>query len=109
MLDRFRSSACRYLFACSSSLGRHPRGRRRALGVLPPKRPAVPEVQERILGAQSDRRGSSWRSSERQGLRPAAEADRATLLRRLSFDLTGLAADARGAAIDFWPTRAGCV
>src|SRR5260370_8628953 len=27
---------------------------------------------------------------EREGLKPAAEADRATLLRRLSFDLTGL-------------------
>ncbi len=56
---------------------------------VPLQRPPVPEV------AQSD-----WvrnpidafvaRSHERRGVEPAPEADRRTLIRRLSFDLTGL-------------------
>ena len=55
----------------------------------PPQRPRVPRVNE-----------SSWIKGpidsfilaqlEERGLRPSPEADRATLLRRLSFDLTGL-------------------
>jgi len=55
----------------------------------PPKRPAVPSVKN-----------SAWVKNaidafilsrlEREGLKPSPEADRTTLLRRLSFDLTGL-------------------
>jgi Protein of unknown function (DUF1553)/Protein of unknown function (DUF1549)/Concanavalin A-like lectin/glucanases superfamily/Planctomycete cytochrome C len=55
----------------------------------PPKRPALPEVKDR-----------SWPANpidyfilarlEAEGLKPSAEADKATLLRRVSFDLTGL-------------------
>jgi hypothetical protein len=56
---------------------------------IPPKRPAVPEVRER-----------SWMRNpidafilsrlEGEGLRPQPEADKATLIRRVTLDLTGL-------------------
>ena len=56
---------------------------------LPPKRPAIPDGE-----------GNAWAKNpidrfvlarlEREGLRPQPEADRATLLRRVTLDLTGL-------------------
>jgi hypothetical protein len=57
--------------------------------LVPPTRPETPKVKD-----------PSWVSSpidafvlsrlEREGLKPSAQAERVTLLRRLSFDLTGL-------------------
>ena len=54
-----------------------------------PKRPAVPNVKEASWSRNPIDRFILARLEQR-GLRPAPEADRATLLRRLSFDLTGL-------------------
>jgi hypothetical protein len=50
---------------------------------IPPVRPAVPRPGHPIDAFVQAR-------LEREGLKPSAEADRATLLRRLSLDLTGL-------------------
>ena len=49
----------------------------------PPKRSALPSVKNAIDAFILSR-------LEREGLKPSPEADRTTLLRRLSFDLTGL-------------------
>ena len=55
----------------------------------PPKHPAVPEVQDKAwLRNPIDNFTLSRLGAE--GLKPSAEADKATLLRRVSFDLIGL-------------------
>ena len=55
----------------------------------PPVRPALPSVRNEKWARNAIDRFVLARL-EREGLAPSLEADRATLLRRLSFDLTGL-------------------
>jgi hypothetical protein len=57
--------------------------------LTPPKRPPLPEVRDRAWARGPLDRFVLARL-EREGLRPSPEADRAVLIRRLSFDLTGL-------------------
>ena len=54
----------------------------------PLTKPAVPRARIAV-GADADRRLRS-REAERQNLTPSPEADRATLIRRLTYDLHGL-------------------
>ena len=56
---------------------------------VPPQRPAMPAVRNEKWARNPIDRLVLARL-EREGLKPSPEADRATLLRRLSFDLTGL-------------------
>ncbi len=56
---------------------------------VPPVRPAMPAVKNEKWARNPIDRFVLARL-EREGLAPSPEADRATLLRRLSFDLTGL-------------------
>lgn len=56
---------------------------------IPPQRPALPEVSQPTWPRNPIDRFVLARL-ERDGLVPAPEADRATLIRRLSLDLTGL-------------------
>ena len=56
---------------------------------IPPERPALPPVADREWGRNAIDRFVLARL-EADGLTPAAEADRATLLRRVTLDLTGL-------------------
>jgi hypothetical protein len=56
---------------------------------VPPQRPAMPAVHNEKWARNPIDRLVLARL-EREQLKPSAEADRATLLRRLSFDLTGL-------------------
>jgi mono/diheme cytochrome c family protein len=56
---------------------------------VPPKRPQVPEVKDKAW----PRNGVDYfilARLEKEGLRPSPEADKAALLRRVAFDLTGL-------------------
>ena len=56
---------------------------------IPPKRPPLPEVKDKAW----PRNGIDYfilSRLEKDGLKPSPEADRGTLLRRVSFDLTGL-------------------
>ncbi len=55
----------------------------------PPKRPAIPEVKDKTWPKNPVDYFTLARL-EAQGLKPSEEADRATLLRRVSLDLTGL-------------------
>jgi len=56
---------------------------------LPPRRPAVPSVGDDTWPRNDVDRFILSRL-EKEGIAPALEADRVTLIRRLSFDLTGL-------------------
>ena len=56
---------------------------------MPPQRPRLPAVRNEKWARNPIDRFVLARL-EREGLKPSPEADRATLLRRLSFDLTGL-------------------
>ena len=57
---------------------------------IAPRRPAVPEAQSTKLKAQNPIDHFIHARLAREGLQPSPEADRATLIRRVSFDLTGL-------------------
>jgi hypothetical protein len=56
---------------------------------IPPKRPATPAVRDEKWVRNAIDRFILARL-EREGLHPSAEADKATLLRRVSLDLTGI-------------------
>src|SRR5437879_4160987 len=55
----------------------------------PPKRPAIPETKDKTW-PRNPIDNFTLARLEAEGLKPSAEADKATLLRRVSFDLTGL-------------------
>ena len=63
---------------------------RRPLGVPQAATSARPRRERCGLGPQPDRCASSWPGWRRRASRPSPEADRATLIRRLSLDLLGL-------------------
>src|SRR5262249_36497022 len=56
---------------------------------IPPKRPAVPQVKNKAW-IRNPIDAFILAKLEEQALTPAPEADRRTLIRRVSFDLTGL-------------------
>ena len=55
----------------------------------PPRRPAIPEVKDKTW-PKNPIDNFILARLEAEGLKPSPEADKATLLRRVSFDLTGL-------------------
>ena len=55
----------------------------------PPKRPAIPETKDKTW-TKNPIDYFTLARLEAEGLKPSAEADKATLLRRVSLDLTGL-------------------
>jgi hypothetical protein len=57
--------------------------------LIPPARPAVPEVKDKAW-VRNPIDAFVLAELEKRGLKPAPEADRRTLARRLSLDLTGL-------------------
>jgi len=56
---------------------------------LPPKRPPLPGVTNQPA-PRNPIDNFIWQRLEKEGLRPAPEADKVTLLRRVTLDLTGL-------------------
>ena len=57
---------------------------------IPPKRPDMPKGLKDAKWVRNAIDAFVLERLEREGLKPSAEADRATLLRRVSLDLTGL-------------------
>jgi Protein of unknown function (DUF1553)/Protein of unknown function (DUF1549)/Concanavalin A-like lectin/glucanases superfamily/Planctomycete cytochrome C len=57
---------------------------------IPPKRPELPRDLRNAAWVRNPIDAFVLQRLEREGLKPAAEADRATLLRRVSLDVTGL-------------------
>src|SRR5262245_26844121 len=56
----------------------------------PPQRPAVPQLRNPKIDVRTPIDAFLFARLEKEGLAPSLEADRATLIRRLSLDLTGL-------------------
>jgi hypothetical protein len=65
---------------------------------IPPARPEVPEVGDDHVFARNPIDHFVLARLREEGLEPSPAADRITLIRRLSFDLTGLPPDAERAA-----------
>ena len=87
---RARSSAKRRSTRCAAGSSKGPKWQKH-WSFLPPTRPAIPPaVAERRLAARARSTPSSSRGSSEEGLAPSPEADRATLIRRVTLDLTGL-------------------
>ncbi len=57
---------------------------------IAPQRPAVPKVRKQVSTLANPIDNFVFDRLEREGLQPSVEASRATLLRRVSLDLTGL-------------------
>jgi hypothetical protein len=57
---------------------------------IAPQRPAVPKLAQQQLKLQNPVDAFIFARLEKENLSPSPEADRATLLRRVTFDLTGL-------------------
>src|SRR5262245_8911845 len=57
---------------------------------IPPKRPELPKGLKNLAWVRNPIDAFVLERLEREGLKPCAEADRPTLLRRVSLDLTGL-------------------
>jgi mono/diheme cytochrome c family protein len=57
---------------------------------VPPKRPVVPQIRNLKFEIRNPNDAFILARLEAEGLRPSPEADRVTLIRRVTFDLTGL-------------------
>src|SRR5262249_39119696 len=67
---------------------------------IPPKRPAVPAVKD-AAWPRGEVDCFLLSKIEANGLQPSPEAERATLLRRLSFDLIGLPLDGQAGSLSY--------